>query len=709
MYLKTNGKSLDSLKVDFLDYFQNKIRIGRCFARLGIVVLLAVPVRLCAQVRSGQVTSGSENSTFRLVRSESRLVPHELPPDLPISIDSTDVDSVGFYTDTDGTVLGFRAPVRRAELSFSSLMAEEMGVFTHSFGGPGWPGGVSVFGLDPNRISLSLDGIPFDDLLTGRPRYDLLPSGLINEMRLSTDIPGAGAGIHAVSGSFRDRVPVTNMRYRSSHTGLQAVDVVHAQTRSIHVLGQDDWLGVVFGYAGAGASGEYPGSRLRRSRRLLTRLRLERSNWSAELLELYNRRRIGAHGGVLPRSGQGASSIYQRIGATVTDEDSERQIIRNDLSLRIRLQSDEEPLTLTSFWKTQSFQYRLNTDTTTIRLHRFGLIIDRSFKFNSHRIGIAATAWTDRLRSGNALLSGTDKNRKYAELRLNDRFSIGPIALQARLGIHDDDGASFLSASLESSFPLVRHADGHNSRLRITAGRTGLRTSWYDGNGFRPGSLSRMDHTVPVISRVEIQVDHFVGPIGITLQVFAHSVSSTLVWSRDGTNGNTRATRLGSAVRRVGGSLELSYRKNESHGLYALARPSVVHSSTGDQTAIGSALVKALPGAWLYARLGIRKLLFKGDMDLDLSARVRYWDAMGGRRLDPSTGLLVLPSNDSRTVKSSATVDIVAEAGVLSATLFVSYENLFSGTNLLRGNLLVPDYPLPSQRFRFGVYWPIRN
>jgi len=307
-------------------------------------------------------------------------------------------------------------------------------------------------------------------------------------------------------------------------------------------------------------------------------------------------------------------------------------------------------------------------------------------------------------------LSGTEKSRRYADIRLNDHFSTGPVAIRARLGIHDDDGASFLSTSVESSFRLIhRKNDDKDSRVRITAGRTGLRTSWNDQNGFRDGSSPRTDHRVPVISRVEIQVDHFVGVAGISLRGFAHSITSALVWSLDNVSGNSTATRLSSSIRRVGGSIEISYRKHQTHGVYAFARPSVVHSYTDGDTAPGKALVDALPGAWLHARLGIRKLLFKGDMDLDLSVRVRYWDAMGGRRLDPTTGLLVLPSNDSRSVESSATVDMVAEAGVLSATLFVSYENLFSGTSLLDGNLLVPDYPLPSQRFRFGVYWPIRN
>ena len=50
---------------------------------------------------------------------------------------------------------------------------------------------------------------------------------------------------------------------------------------------------------------------------------------------------------------------------------------------------------------------------------------------------------------------------------------------------------------------------------------------------------------------------------------------------------------------------------------------------------------------------------------------------------------------------------LVVLAGVRSATLYVTYENLLSGTAVMPGTMLVPIYPLPEQRLRFGVFWPI--
>lgn len=118
---------------------------------------------------------------------------------------------------------------------------------------------------------------------------------------------------------------------------------------------------------------------------------------------------------------------------------------------------------------------------------------------------------------------------------------------------------------------------------------------------------------------------------------------------------------------------------------------------------------RSLPERWASGRLGWKALLFQKDLDLDLFIRGRVWESMNGLRLHTPTGLLVLPEDLSAPVDGNWLMDVGAEGDVRGATLFVAYENVFSGTNWQIGNLLVPDYPLPRQRVRFGVYWPIMN
>jgi len=132
-------------------------------------------------------------------------------------------------------------------------------------------------------------------------------------------------------------------------------------------------------------------------------------------------------------------------------------------------------------------------------------------------------------------------------------------------------------------------------------------------------------------------------------------------------------------------------------------------TSTDDDGALAAAWRRASPEHWSSGRIGVRARMFTGDLDLNAYVRARYWGEMGGLRLHTPTGLLVLPENASETLKANWLIDFVAEAGVRGAIIYLSYENAFAGTSTQVGNLIIPDYPIPQQRLRFGVYWPIFN
>ena len=152
----------------------------------------------------------------------------------------------------------------------------------------------------------------------------------------------------------------------------------------------------------------------------------------------------------------------------------------------------------------------------------------------------------------------------------------------------------------------------------------------------------------------------------------------------------------------------LRWRDDGRRGLY-LRLSGSVQSSKAPTSAAGALWEGSMPDSWASGRLGWRALLFQSDLDLDLYIRGRTWGSMNGLRLHTPTGLLVLPEDASSQVSESAAVDIGAEGDVRGATFFFAYENIFSGTTVQIGNLLVPDYPFPRQRIRFGVYWPIAN
>jgi len=197
------------------------------------------------------------------------------------------------------------------------------------------------------------------------------------------------------------------------------------------------------------------------------------------------------------------------------------------------------------------------------------------------------------------------------------------------------------------------------------------------------------------------------GPFDLTAFGFVHEFRDPL--DLFVTAGDTVAARVAPETwRRAGVAGDVGFRRDAVRGLYLVVQPTLTHFRT-PVSADGARAAAALPELFGQARLGARFPLFRGDLDLNVYLRGRYWGRMRSRTLHPQTGLLVLPEAGARTVNASGTLDLYLEGGVRSATLFLAYENILSGTRLLVGNLIVPDYPLPERRLRFGVFWPILN
>ena len=615
----------------------------------------------------------------------------------PIATDS--LRRPGFLQVDSGLETDIGRPSRRIELDLPALLSTLPGMMAYSFGTPGWPSSISPFGLDPNQVDLQLDGNRLNDLISGRPRFDLLPYVLLESVRTRSDPSTRPFGVLTQSGAFSSASPKTDIRYRSTNTGLQSIGVVHAQSRRVSLFRPEDRLNVVIGYAGAAADGEYPGSRLERARQLMSRIRLESGSWTIEIFELYNRRKVGAHGGVIPLTGRPYSSIYQRLGATVTDSEAKRTTIRNDLSIRFRTLIRESPFTFSGFWSTQTLQYKADSDTVMASVGRLGVSAVHKISGNQNSLRFSATAWQDHFRRGNAFIDGFDKGRSFVELVVGGSSAFGSVLASGSVGIHADDGYTFASASI-----------GFTHRyISFSVSTSGTRSTWIEDWGFGTRTTPLEKRPESRVDRLRLDLHHKIGDLSLGASLFYLSETGKFTWMRDGLNGQILGQTNPDALTHTGAALEISYRNDEERGVYTLLRPTIIRASSSRDSELGRLQSSAVPEFWINGRLGMRALLFRGDLDVDLSVRAYFWESMVGRRLDTRSGLLVLPSDDSQVVPSSTMVDVVAEAGVRTATIFLAYENIFSGTNALVGNLLVPDYPLPAKRFRFGVFWPITD
>jgi hypothetical protein len=629
-------------------------------------------------------------------------------------------EALGFDRPRRGRPVTGRLPVRDPALDATALLARAPGAFRYDFGAVGWPHGVSFYGRPPGQTTLTLDGLPFDDLLTGRPRYDLLPMPFMAPLRVqASGGRGAPGAVSAALRPYRFGRPLTELRYRSG--GLQSIGALHTQQRKVRFFGVPAIAQFTGGYFGRGAdnldflSSSGLLSDLRSERRVLGRVRYRRRTWALQLTALHNRRGLGLNGGVVLRPGEPADSAFAL--RPVLFPQAENRLRRTDLAATLRLRTPlaESPFTATAYRTTQSKRYRNPAltdslpaaDTLDAETARYGLRLTQSFALRTKRLGrhalsVEAHAYADRFSEGNALPE--DAARTSLHLVARDSTRLGDINAALSAGLHVGPRQTYPSAAA-----LLAHAPaGDTLRFFAEARLSGQPVSWIADEGFGPlvRPLPEGRTPGPVVS-AEVGARARAGLVEGRLAVFANHTADRLDLYATGAPAVAQAAVAGGGLSRVGATLSARWRFREERGFYAAASTTAF---LGENDA--PRLNRAAPTVPLIhgqGRIGARYAFFTDDLALDAYVRARFWSQMKSRALHTPTGRLVVPRSDSPSLDPSGVLDLHAEATVRTATLFFSYENALSGTAVQAGTINVPIYPLPQQQIRFGVYWPIFN
>ena len=653
----------------------------------------------------------------------------QVPDSVEVAADSLEVVADSLQAAPDSTVDARRVPTgptmtfRRSEPATAvtdtilalaveqdvpGILAAQPGSFVYDFGSFGWPNGWSPYGLNPQRVALLLGGLPFDDPVTGRPRYDLLPMALLEPLGLQAGRHAAPMAVYAQVRPYVVAQPLTELHYRSGGNGLQSITAMHTQQRRLGLFGRPGALAVLFGYGGHAATGDYPGSRLRRMRQLLTRVRYHQTGWSLEATLLHNQRRLGAHGGVIP--GVPYETIYNRLIANVRNSSATRQTIRNDLSVTLRarlLPGTTEPLTISAFTTWQTFRYRNpSADTLVAKTNRYGARLHQDVRLGPNHLRVLVEAWTDRLNRSNALPDGLTRTQLHATV--HDSLRLGAFEAILEGGAYVTDHARFAGGAARAAYPLGP------VRVFAEVSHTGQPASWIEEHGW--GRFVETVATVPDgrVSQGRAGLSLRAGAFDLAVFGFAHQETNPLDLYTAGED-SIVARVAPSSFRRTGAGGDLGWRRTARRGFYLTAQPTLVRFLDANASDEHRRMKDALPEFFAQGRLGARYAFFTNDLLLDLSVRGRFWTEMRSRTLHAPTGLLVLPdaTDDlypaSGFLPSSGTLDVVVEAAVRTARLFIAYENALSGTQVLLGNQIVPVYPLPARRLRFGVFWPILN
>ena len=623
---------------------------------------------------------------------------------------------------TEGSVLSDSLPVLRPEIHLAEMLATLPGTFTHRFDRAGWPDGWSPFGLSPNTRPLTFEGMPFTQVFTGRPLYELIPFTWTNVPRMETVRFGRPVGVRTRLRPFEGIVPTTEGIYWRGGSGLQSIEVAHAQQRRRRLLGRPMSLHVMGAYGGRATNADYPGSDLTRGRRVQMRLRIRRPRWTAEFLNLHNRRRIGAHGGVIPVLNDFAS-IYQPVLATVQRPEAERRIVRNDLmgTLQVRLM----PAGITSlaaYWTAEAFRYRNSMDTLTAESDRTGLRIRQPLaRSDHHRWSVEAEAWTDRTAGSDGFHMPLQR-RSSAQVRISDRLRVGRGIAELTAGwslYRNGGGASGSIAWTKGDKAGVPPDSPRNPSPPPVSSEPSRRggTSWYGeisttvpdlpiayASGF--GNLHAWTGAGPgrtVTMRLETGFQ--LALFSVVFGAFGHQAHEPVDLFAAGDS--VRVQAMPGLRRHAGLYADLGWRRDARRGLYAVVRPTLLSFGDAGASPLHRRLSATGPSYSGQARIGMRHAVFRGDLDFDAYVEAIAWSSLSSRELHATTGLLVVPEASSLVLHASGNVNLVAEIRVRSAKIFLVYDNVLSGTSLLPGNLLVPIYPLPARRFRLGVYWPI--
>lgn len=633
--------------------------------------------------------------------------------DTTVAVQDTTVRAlVGFFGPEPGKIVVPVLPVLHSAMDATDILAEMPDAFVYRFGTPGWPEGWSPRGISPARVMLTFNSIPFDDPLTGRPRYELLPLEFLEPLRVQQTRFGAPAAVAAQMRPYSIPRPLTELRYRKGDSGFQGISAVHTQIRRLSLFGRQGVVGFLGGYGGRAATGEYPGSRLRRERKLLARIRYARPGLSLELLELYNRREIGAHGGVIPRIPGVFESIYQRLDAAVFQPEATRTTMRNDLILTARthlLPGHEEPIGVSAFWTSYTARYQQSGQEITGKVSRYGFNVRQEAVLGVKGLQVLIDGWTDRLRQqyADSALASTRRNQLHAAL--HDSLEWGGTILEANAGYHFGGERAYPTVALGATRGLG------SLSLTVSVVSTGQTRAWVEEAGFgeyvhplvdTPGERfleGRAEITVSA-GAFDFLVSGFYQQMNHTVDFYAPEDDPGVLRSPD----TVSVVMAASPFRRAGLTGGTTWRENAERGIYFSARATMFRFLNTNASVLHQRAASSLPQVFAQGRLGARFVLFQ-DLDLDVYFQGRFWTEMRSRLLHPPTGLLVIPALTDRIIGPSGTLDLVATSGLRSATLFFVYENMLSGTTLTPGNLIVPVYPLPERRIRFGVFWPIFN
>ncbi|PAP76132.1 hypothetical protein [Rubrivirga marina] len=597
-------------------------------------------------------------------------------------------------------------PATTAALDVAALLADVPGAFVYRLGAPGSTAGAALDGLGPDLPALMLDGRPVVDLITGAPRYDLLPLAAIGPLRTEA----AALGRPGVQASLRDLrlgVPVTELRYLGGQDAIQHASGTHAQTRRPPAFlrgGSDASRLTLTGHAASrSADSPFAGGDVAHTD-AFGRLLLTQPLVAAEVGVMYTDRTEGARAGVVPSAGLPVEGIFSASTATVRGSGATRRTLRTEPWLRLRLPFARSAPTDVgaSIALQRSVFVRADGTGDTLRVHgrRLAAFAEQPLRVGPNRLVLRLDVMAEPAPGPEAgVLTGAE-SRLGLHAAITDSLRLGQASVVLGAGFHQVEDARWPSAS-------ARVTAGPASAGVMLGGRA---PSWLDAVGLSgsviPATSTEAEQTLSADAALRLRR----GDWRLDLRAFG---SATLNGLHLVSLGDTLAavTVAGEPIRQGGISMGGGWRERVRRGFYANVRGTAraVLSSGSD---LHDRIDASLPRVWATGRLGVRaEDIGDGVVDVDLAVASTAWTAFRSVRVEPATGALVLPEPGGSLgfeLPARALVGLEATATFSAqASLFVRYDHALG--ERAYGAVVTQGEPLPPHVLRFGVFWALLN
>ncbi len=579
-------------------------------------------------------------------------------------------------------------------------------VFAYRLGAPGRTAGVAFDGLDPSAPGLTLDGRPVLDLVTGAPRYDLLPMTATGPLRLDDGGLGRATGARASLRDLRLGVPVTELRYLGGRDGIQHVSGLHAQTRRPPAFlrgGSDGSRLTLTGHAASRTADSPTDGGDVSHTDAFGRLLLTRPGIAVELGTSYTDRTEGARAGVVPSSGLPVEAIFSTATSVVRGGAATRRTLKTEPWLRLRVPIAGEPTEAGLALAVQRLAY-VPVDGTgdTLRVHgrRLAAFAEQPVSVGEHRLRVRLDVSAEPAPGPEAGALVGAQGRLGLHATVTDSVRLGRVAVVLGAGAHQVDGERWPSASARASAGAVSAGVRAGGRARSWLDRVGL------AGRVTPDASDATERTLA--GDVSLAVGR--GDWRGALRVFGDATA-------DGRHlvalGDTAAAVVvaGGVVTQGGLSAELGWRESARRGVYARLG-GTARAVADPSTDLRQRLDAALPRVWGTGRLGLRaEDVGDGVLDLDLALVTQAWTAFRSRRVEPATGALVLPEAGGSLgleLPARALLGLEATATFSArASLFVRYDHALG--ERVYGAVVTQGEPLAPHVLRFGVFWALLN